>query len=295
MKICCACMAEHHSSLITCPECGATPTRVDGFEAHAPELARGGAGFDGASFARLAQLEAANFWFRSRNRLIRWAVRSSAPRMATMLEVGCGTGFVLSGIAEEFPGVELSGSEILADGLALAADRLPGARLMQMDARSVPFRDEFDVVGAFDVLEHIAEDDLALSELYKALKPGGTLIVAVPQHSWLWGPGDVFSHHERRYAARELVTKVTNAGFHVLRSTSFVTILLPLMMVSRWKQRRSKNYDPSAELQVNPVLNWMLERLLGLERLGIQSGLNYPVGGSRLLVARKPIREVVSA
>src|SRR5688500_4965775 len=176
MKICCACMAEHHSSLITCPECGATPTRIDGFEAHAPELARCGAGFDGASFARLAQLEAASFWFRSRNRLIRWAVRSSAPRMATMLEVGSGTGFVLSGIAEEFPEVELTGSEIFADGLALAADRLPGARLMQMDARSVPFRDEFDVVGAFDVLEHIAEDDLALSELYKALRPGGTLI-----------------------------------------------------------------------------------------------------------------------
>ena len=288
MKVCRACRQPHASSLAVCPLCGAEPARVDGFEAHAPDLAHGGGGFDAAHFADLASLEATNFWFRARNKLILWALGRYAPRMESMLEVGCGTAFVLSAVARAHPDAELCGSEIFTDGLAFAAERIPNAHLMQMDVREIPFVDEFDVVGAFDVIEHVREDDVALSEMHKALKPGGTLLVSVPQHAWLWGPADVHAHHERRYTRIELAEKVTDAGFDVLRSTSFVTMLLPLMMVSRWMQRRARHYDPMAEFTINPVVNWILEKLLAFERLGITAGLNYSIGGSRLLVARKP-------
>ena len=60
------------------------------------------------------------------------------------------------------------------------------------------------------------------------------------------------------------------------------------MAISRWRQRRAGHYDPTDEFAISPVLNWTLEKLLGLERWGIRVGLNYPWGGSRLLVARKP-------
>lgn len=291
MKVCRACQAQHAAALIACPECGAEPVRIDGFEADAPELSHGGGGYDPAAFAYLARMEASNFWFRSRNRLIVWALRKYAPRRDSILEVGCGTGFVLSGICEEFPGAELTGSEIFTDGLQFAAERLPRARLMQMDARDIPYVEEFDVVGAFDVIEHIREDEQALAELHKALKPGGTMIIAVPQHLWLWGPADVHAHHERRYTGRELNQKVSAAGFQVLRNTSFVTLLLPLMAFSRWMQRRAEHYDPEGEFAINPVINRLLELVLTLERLGIRWGLNLPVGGSRLVVARKPGRD----
>lgn len=292
MKVCQKCRALRDPALSACPECGAEPVRVNGFEAHAPELAHAGGGFDPVFFAELAEVEAANFWFRGRNRLIRWALRKYAPTMSSMLEVGCGTAFVLTGVSEEFPGASLSGSEIFVDGLTYAAERLPDADLMQMDARDIPFVEEFDVVGAFDVLEHIEEDETALGQIFQSLKPGGTMLIAVPQHAWLWSQADVHAHHVRRYTRGELESKISAAGFEVLRNTSFVTLLLPLMLVSRWRQREAATYDPDAEFAINRVLNWMLERVMGIERLLIQCGLTLPVGGSRLVVARKDVRSV---
>ncbi len=288
MKQCQACDGLHPADQATCPACGNEPTVVDGFEAYAPELAHEGGGFDPEAFASLAEAEASNFWFRARNRVIVWALQKFAPDFRQILEVGCGTGFVLSGVARRFPNASLVGSEIFTDGLGFAAERLPAANLVQMDARRIPYVEEFDVVGAFDVLEHIKEDELALQQIHQALKPGGVMVVAVPQHGWLWGPADVAAHHERRYEPKELERKARETGFEILRSTSFVTLLLPAMALSRWLQRRSTaEYDPAAEMRPNPIINWVFERLLDLEALGIRCGLSYPAGGSRLVIARK--------
>jgi SAM-dependent methyltransferase len=288
MKQCQNCSDLHPSEDLACPNCGAQPSVVDGFEAYAPELAHEGGGFDPDAFASLADAEASNFWFRARNRLVLWALGRYAPAFQRMLEVGCGTGFVLSGVAKRFPGVHLVGSEIFTNGLQFAAERLPAAQLVQMDARRIPYVEDFDVIGAFDVLEHIKEDELTLQQIHGALKPGGIMVVAVPQHRWLWGPADVAAHHERRYEPKELEKKAKEAGFTILRSTSFVSLLLPAMALSRWLQRRSEAaYDPAAEMQPNPIVNWVFERLLGVEILAIRCGLNLPVGGSRLVIARK--------
>ena len=73
-------------------------------------------------------------------------------------------------IAQAAPTCAFPGSELFSQGLAFAAERLPGAELMQMDARSIPYVAEFDAIGAFDVLEHIVEDEMVLRETNKALK-----------------------------------------------------------------------------------------------------------------------------
>jgi SAM-dependent methyltransferase len=262
--------------------------------AHAADLADGGAGFKPEYFAELAKLEASNFWFRARNRLILWALHTYGPNVANFLEVGCGTGFVLSGIAEARPGVALSGSEIFSAGLSHAAKRVPHAQLMQMDARQVPFLDEFDAIGAFDVLEHIEEDRAVLAQFKRALKPGGILLMTVPQHAWLWSAADEYACHVRRYSCAEIEEKLRALGLQLLRSTSFITTLLPAMMLSRALQKGNrKEFDPDAELNIHPVLNEAFYALTMAELTGIKHGINYPVGGSRLIVARKPdlIRE----
>jgi hypothetical protein len=77
-------------------------------------------------------------------------------------------------------------------------------------------------------------------------------------------------------------------GFSEVTVTSFVSLLLPLMMLSRMRQRAPDTaYDPMAELKIGGVANWMLWKLLGLERALIRMGLSFPAGGSLLLVARK--------
>jgi SAM-dependent methyltransferase len=289
VKKCLACSANFSSSEYCCPACGFKPEVQGGFRSYAPALAQGGAGFKAAYFTELARFEAGHFWFRARNRLIIWALKRYCPDFHSFLEIGCGTGYVLSGIANAHPNAELHGSEIFTAGLIFAAVRQPTVAFMQMDARYIPFVDEFDSIGAFDVLEHIEEDERVLGQMYGALRPGGVLLLTVPQHAWLWSPVDDYACHVRRYSAKEIHLKVENAGFEILRSTSFVSVLLPVMFVSRLVQKLSgKKYaDPTGELKISHWLNGIFEKMLGAELAMIINNINLPVGGSRLVVARK--------
>lgn len=288
MKICLKCEHVFSSESWQCPTCGYAPVYLAGITAHAPEFSNGGGGFKPEYFSELARLEAANFWFCARNRLILWALNTYAPNAHSFLEIGCGTAFVLSGIANAHPEMALYGSEIFLDGLSHATARLPDARFMQMDARSIPFMAEFDAIGAFDVLEHIEEDNAVLTQLNKALKPNGTLLLTVPQHPWLWSAADTYACHVRRYTKRDLHDKIIKAGFSIERSTSFVSLLLPAMLLSRRKNHQPvEKFDATSELQLPVFLNRSFLELMLLEQKFIRFGVNFPFGGSRLIVAKK--------
>lgn len=287
MILCPSCGAGNIDRTTGCANCGFKPERLDGFLAWAPELAKSNDGFLPESFEGLAQAEAGHFWFRTRNALILWSLRKYFPGFKSLLEVGCGTGFVLTGIANAFPAVRVAGSEIYTAGLAFAARRLPSAELIQMDARKLPYAEEFDVVAAFDVIEHIAEDELVLKNLFRAVKPGGGCLITVPQHQWLWSPVDEEACHQRRYSARELHAKIEASGFKIVRSTSFVTFLLPLMLASRLAARRSGTSGGSEALKLNPLLDGVLANVMRFEHLLLKLGLSLPIGGSRLVVAQR--------
>jgi SAM-dependent methyltransferase len=244
-------------------------------------------GFDEQSFHHLPEAEERSFWFRSRNELIVWALKRHFADARSMLEVGCGTGFVLAGVRRAFPEMRLVGAELFETGLEVAARRVPDAELLQMDARAIPFRSEFDVVGAFDVLEHIEEDEQALAQIRDALRPHGGLLITVPQHPRLWSVVDEYSHHVRRYRRKELIGKVRRAGFDVLRWTSFVSLLLPVMALSRARLRRQEEFDPLAEYGAPPFVDSAFGWVLGAERALIRAGLPLPAGGSLFVVARR--------
>jgi len=251
-------------------------------------LSKSSDGFKAECFGELATLEADHFWFRNRNRLLVWALGTYFPAARGFLEVGCGTGFVLSGIEQAFPSLEVAGSELFLEGLAFARTRLPEVPLYQMDAVHIPFAAEFDVVGAFDVLEHIEEDQTVLGQLFQAVRSGGGLLLTVPQHPSLWSEADVRACHKRRYTRQELVRKVESAGFQTRRVTSFVSLLLPLLWVSRHRKRQARNSGANAEFQMSRALNWFLEAVLRLEAYLIRRDAFLPAGGSLLLVAQKP-------
>jgi SAM-dependent methyltransferase len=262
---------------------------MEGFFAFAPELAHHSDGFAPEYFPRLVELESGHFWFEARNRIVLWALRKYLPRAKSFLEIGCGTGFVLSSIRAQFPGMRICGSEISIEGLPIAAARLPGVDLFQMDARSIPFDSEFDGIGAFDVIEHIEQDRLVLRQIWCALKPGGAVLITVPQHPFLWSALDEHSFHKRRYTAKELTGKLQEAGFEVLHATSFVSLLLPFVLLSRLRLRRyTKEIASGAALEIHPVLNRLFSSVLGFERLLIERGCVLPAGGSLLAVARRP-------
>lgn len=288
MKCCLACNSQFPSSQNSCTACNYAPTQIDGFEAYSPALAQDGGGFKVSHFSELAALENTNFWFRARNEIIMWAMKKHIPKLQSFLEIGCGTGYVLAGVSKEFPSAQIWGSEIFAAGLPFAADRVPNGKLMQMDARRIPFHEEFDAIGAFDVLEHIEEDIEVLLQVKNALKSNGVLLLTVPQHQWLWSASDEYACHVRRYSAKEIHAKLASTGFEILRSTSFVSLLLPAMYAARAKKTNNESEnDPTAEFKLPTLLNTFLYKTMRVEIAMIKAGINFPAGGSRLVVAKK--------
>src|SRR5688572_3870646 len=131
---------------------------IDGFKCYAPALAHVNEGFAADEFEQLYELEESNFWFRSRNNLIKHLFgKYLGNRQSDVCEIGCGTGFVLKGLTS-LSNLSLSGSEIHVTGLKYAKKRLPHVELFQADATDLPFKNKYDAIGAFDVLEHITED-----------------------------------------------------------------------------------------------------------------------------------------
>ena len=243
-------------------------------------------------YDEIAGLEDRHFWFRARNRLFVWALRRHHPSARTMLDVGCGTGHVLEQLHREMPALRLTGSEVFSEGLDHARQRVGGdVGLVRADARCLPFGQEFDVVGAFDVIEHIDDDARVAAELFRVVRPGGLLLMTVPQHRWLWSQADVRARHVRRYTAATLHSLLRGAGFEIVRSTSFVFLLLPPMLLSRVLTRlrgRKGSGDLHSELHLAGWLNTVLDRVLRLELAAIYRGVSFPVGGSRFVVARRP-------
>ena len=243
--------------------------------------------YPGDAFAYFAKAEDQHWWFRSRNQIIIWILKSRAARLHSFLEVGCGTGYVINGIARVFPWLKLEASEYFEDGLAFAKQRLSGCSFRQLDARAMIETETYDCIGSFDVIEHIDADQVVLANFYRALRPGGVLLLTVPQHPWLWSATDDYAHHLRRYTRNDLGSKVLRAGFQIEYCSSFVSLLLPVMALQRLSSRTCK-YDPDSEFKINPLLNQLLFLIMQFELAVMKFGLRFPVGGSLLLLARKP-------
>jgi len=286
MKICLSCGGRFGAPDWRCPACGFEPELEDDTLLFAPEHADRSESFDARWFPELAAQEAESFWFRNRNRVIIWALRRYFPGTNSFLEVGCGTGFVLAGIREAMADIRLAGGELLIGGLPFARERVPGASLYQLDARRLPFDQEFDVVGAFDVLEHIDEDEEVLAAMRRAAKSRGGVMMTVPQHRWLWSAEDEVSGHKRRYSRRELVGRLERAGLRLERVTSFVSLLLPLMAASRLPLRAAGD-GRSSRGHLIPPFNRTLEKVLTAELALVRAGMSLPAGGSLLAVARR--------
>jgi SAM-dependent methyltransferase len=241
--------------------------------------------FDPDAFDRLARGEQGHFWFEERRRLIAWAVQRYFPAAKSFCEIGCGTGFVLEGLARAQPDLKLTGIDPYLQGLAHASKRLPGVNLCQGDVLTASSLGPFDVVGCFDVLEHLPDDQRALQELARAVHPGGGLILTVPQHPRLWSAADEIGCHQRRYTRAGLLHRLEVGGMLCRRSTSFVTFLLPVLLMRR---RAGLTREAAlAELYPSGLANALGRLLLRLERVLIASGVSFPFGGSLLAIATK--------
>lgn len=293
MQICINCDAEirrDELENITCLGCDHKIQQSNGIPMFSPELANQYEGYDSELYCDLVKLETGNYWFSSRNLLIIWILQKYVNKFDSLLEIGCGTGFVLDGIIKKFNS-KFFGSEIYINGLEHAIQRVgKRATFLQMDATRIPYKNEFSVIGAFDVIEHIADDLGCLQQINKALQDNGKLILTVPQHMFLWSLNDELGKHYRRYSKMELCNKVKEAGFKIIYVNSFMFLLMPLMLISRMFRKKNnniENFDILSELRIGTMANRMLKAVLSIEIALTKIGMRWPCGGSLILIAQK--------
>ncbi len=207
------------------------------------------------------------------------------------MEIGCGIGGFIQQIVEN-ESLEITGSEIYLKGLLCAKKNLPNVDFIQFDVTQGVVGEEFDIIAAFDVIEHIENDVAAISNIYKMLCRGGSLIITVPQHKFLWSRLDEIVKHKRRYSRRELVTKLQKNGFDISYCTSFLFVLFPFMLISRMfdkvsDQLQSEEAGFEKRVKFSNALNWIFDRLMRIDEALIRLGISLPFGGTLVVVARK--------
>lgn len=240
---------------------------------------------DNYVYQDLQALQEQHWWFKARREILSKVFRSLAlPTNCDILEIGCGTGgnLMMLGDFGNVCGMEMHEEAVQyakqTTGKDVRSGFLPG---------NVPFEKKFDLVCLLDVLEHIENDELALSSLQGLLKPGGRIVITVPAYQWMFGRHDTLLHHFRRYSRKKLRALSANHSIEIEKLSYFNTLMFPIATLAFLTDRMTSvekctGYDVPVKW-----LNSAFYQIFRLERFVIDK-LSLPFGCSLLLVS-KPI------
>jgi len=284
---------KNHSGYF-CPNCNLTIPFQDGILRFPSIGTNSEDHFPKDAFENLYKVEANSFWFEVRNIIIGKTLQDYLPVRSRLIEVGCGTGFVSRYLKEI--GYHVECGDLHLEGLQYCKERDAGEAYYQFNLQDPIFSEEYDAYCAFDVLEHLDDDERALDNMYVGLKPGGFLFLTVPACNAIWSYADEYAGHKRRYSAKDLECKVRSAGFEVIRLTYFMTFLFPAIALSRLLFRSNARKQSSCqtekgnrvmkELELNPLLNTLFYHIFRME-LPLIRRMDLPFGSSLLCVAVK--------
>jgi len=247
---------------------------------------------ESTEYRRMYELEDHHWWFQGRIDLMRKMVAKHCPAVAgrrlRLLDLGCGTGMFIS---EQSRDKTVFGLDFSSEALAFTNTR-GVSNLVCADSQAMPFASEsFDVVTAFDLIEHVERDDLLIAEAHRVLRPGGVALVAVPAHPFLLGEHDDALHHKRRYTWKRFDGLFDPAMWLRRRMTwTFAAILPGALVVRSIRKILPSPQNPTADTNLNfPFLNRALLRWHQLENKWTESH-NLPFGLSILTVREKRLR-----
>jgi ubiquinone/menaquinone biosynthesis C-methylase UbiE len=217
-------------------------------------------------------------------------------RAFTVLDVGCSAGYLLEDLRGRSPQATLIGVDLIASGLRRAHALVPQALLLQADACALPLADaSVDAVVSANVLEHVPDDEGALAEICRIMKPGARAAIVVPL-----GPGnydyyDRFLGHARRYARGELARKARAVGLEVVDEVCLGALLYPAFWTIKQRNRRrydhlrGKALERKVESDIEDTRDSGIGRLAcSLERVLLDAGVKLPFGIRGLTVLARP-------
>jgi SAM-dependent methyltransferase len=220
---------------------------------------------DRSVYQHMAALDQRHWWYRARREVLAALIAREArpPANAKILEIGCGTGHNLAMLGR-FGKVEAL--ELDEEARSLAEQRL-GGKVMSAPLPELAGvrKAHYDIVGAFDVIEHIHDDKAALASIATRLKPGGKLVMTVPAHQWMWSAHDVANHHQRRYSKAALKRLIEDSPLKLEKIGYFNSLLFPLAVVERLASKARRK--DTADLSLPPsLINTMFEKAFAAER-----------------------------
>lgn len=206
-----------------------------------------------------------------------------------MVEIGCGNGAVLRYLKSK--NINIEGVDFSLNQLKYCS-KLANVPLYQTDAVSTPFPDShYNLIGVFDVIEHVENDQALIDELYRICQDNGSVLVTVPAHHFLWSYFDTLSEHKRRYTQKDLEAKLKKAGFEIVKISHFMFFLFPIIWLYRQlnmipHRNKSPELEKLWELRTIPVLNNILLKILRQEK-ALLKHFNFPFGASLICLAKK--------
>jgi SAM-dependent methyltransferase len=240
-------------------------------------------------YEQMEQVERTHWWHVGRLEILRRELNRRLPARRPdepleILNVGCGTGGTIR-MLEAFGRVR----NVDVSEHAISFTRRQGFESVEkVGSHLLPYPDSrFDVVAAFDVLEHIADDEAALAEWLRVLRPGGTLLLSVPAYQWLWSGHDVALHHHRRYIRGQISGLAERVGLEVVRISYAIVFSLPLVVCFRFLERLRGGANSTSYVPVPESINRLFTALLRLEAR-LHRIVRFPAGSSVLATLRKP-------
>ncbi|MCB1733788.1 MAG: class I SAM-dependent methyltransferase [Gammaproteobacteria bacterium] len=270
------------------------PTVIDDIRCYSPNVAEAYDDYPEEGFAKTEEAVRSSFWVRSRNRLFKQLIsrHNNFGQIPRFLEIGCGTGNFVGELVEDVA-LKATASEVYIGGLRYARNNHPNIDFVQYDVTQGIIGDGFDIIASFDVFEHIDDDVTAIRNVYEMLNDDGFFVISVPQHQILWSRLDEIVKHKRRYSRKDLVGKLSAAGFEVTYVGSFVFMLFPLMLLARLMDRSKEAPIEAADdalqerVEFHPLINFVFDKIMRVDELMISIGLSLPFGGTLFAIARK--------
>ena len=235
------------------------------------------------AYSNIFKIEERLWWYRGRRDVCFGLLDRLLPESqgCEILDVGCGTGYNLK-LLERYG--RSHGVDVSEEALRLC--ELRGVeRVTLHDAEEIPFDDEtFDLVTAFDVIEHVEDDRAALLEFRRLLKSQGRMLIYTPALPWMYNEHDRKVHHKRRYTLGELREKLETAGFEIVHISYVNLFILPIVLLARAFYVVTGKEHPEMNIPPEPF-NWVFSKLCWFESLLVRY-FTLPYGMSLVALVR---------